>query len=177
MSTPQQLAMKRHGFYDAHSAIQSAASALALATLRAAAARAPMPASPAPFAVADYGSSEGRNSLGPMKAVVEVVRGRSAAPICVFHVDRVDNDFSALFALVVNSPDSYRAGVADVFSAAVGGSFFGPVLPPGRMSVGWSALAVHWLSRVPAELPDHIWTPGADAHARAAFAAQARDDW
>ena len=52
-----------------------------------------------PVVIADYGSSQGRNSLRPMRAAIAVLRGRfgSERPICVTHTDLPGNDFSTLF--------------------------------------------------------------------------------
>ena len=46
------------------------------------------------------------------------------------------------------------------------------------MTLGWSSWAIQWLSRVPAPIPDHVQVAySRDAHARAAYARQADEDW
>jgi hypothetical protein len=79
-----------------------------------------------PLIVADYGSSQGRNSLGPLGAAIGVLRERADAdrPISVVHTDLPGNDFSALFQTVAADPDSYLRGDANVFPYAIGRSFY-----------------------------------------------------
>ena len=45
------------------------------------------------------------------------------------------------------------------------------------VSLGWSAIAVHWLSAAPATIEGHIWSPRADRPTLAAFARQSAQDW
>jgi hypothetical protein len=49
-----------------------------------------------PIIIADYGSSQGRNSMTPMRIAVRSLRRRvgSYRPIFVFHVDLPSNDFT-----------------------------------------------------------------------------------
>jgi hypothetical protein len=58
-----------------------------------------LPPSPEPVFIADYGSSEGRNSIPPIAAAIGELRGRIGREraIFVFHTDLPDNDFTALF--------------------------------------------------------------------------------
>jgi hypothetical protein len=129
--------------------------------------------------VADYGSSQGRNSLVPMGAAVETLRGRLGAdsPISIFHTDLPGNDFAALFTTLETDPHSYLRGAMNVFGYAAGGSFYERLFPAEHVAVGWSSIAVHWLSSVPAPLREHIFSPLGDAQERAAYAARAAEDW
>jgi hypothetical protein len=87
---------------------------------------------PHPIVIADHGSSEGRNSLAPMRLVVEALRRRIGQdrPILIFHVDQSANDFNPLFRVLDTDPDTY-VHAPNVFSCAVGGSFYRQVLPSG----------------------------------------------
>src|SRR5262249_16668195 len=134
----------------------------------------------APLIVADYGSSQGRNSLGPLGAAIGVLRERSGAdrPICVVHTDLPGNDFSALFQIIANDPESYLQGDASIFPFAIGRSFYGSLFPPGSVTLGWSSWAVHWMRRAPAEVPDHIHhSRSAVVSVRLAYARQGAQDW
>ncbi|MEZ5784982.1 MAG: hypothetical protein R3D62_00510 [Xanthobacteraceae bacterium] len=133
----------------------------------------------AALVVADYGAAQGRNSLEPMRAVIKVIRARTAepVPIAVVHTDIPGNDFSALFTLVETSDASYLSGTVNVFPYAAGQSFYRQLFPPGQVSLGWSAIAVHWLSKAPTTIPGHIWSPRATGAALQAFQQQARADW
>jgi hypothetical protein len=167
------------GYYNTHAAEQESANAVALPLLAEAAAAAALPPPGQPAVIADYGASQGQNSLVPMRTVIAALRPRLAAdaPINVVHTDLPSNDFSALFTLLAASPDSYLRGATEVHPGAIGRSFYLPLFPPGQVTLGYSAIAVHWLSAVPCPIPHHIWPPRAEGAVRAAFAAQARADW
>src|SRR5579883_3680506 len=120
--------MEGQGAYNRHARSQAIGGLLAVPLFEQAA-RMVKPG-PGPLLIADYGSSQGRNSLRPMRAAIAVMRERFAPemPICVCHTDLPGNDFAALFQTLHNDPDSYAQ--PNVFPFAVGRSFFGPVLPP-----------------------------------------------
>jgi SAM dependent carboxyl methyltransferase len=160
MSGSHPTAMRGKGFYNENSQVQQIASAFALPLLVEAADTAPLPAGSGSFVVADYGSSQGRNSLLPMRTAVERIRRRDPnLPIQVFHNDLPDNDFTALFRTVATSEQSYLAGATGTFSYAVGRSFFERLFPDDYVRVGWSAIAAHWLSRSVPSASNHIWCP------------------
>ncbi|HLH23080.1 MAG TPA: SAM-dependent methyltransferase [Chloroflexota bacterium] len=178
MSTHESAMMGR-GYYNAHSQEQDNANAIALPMLEQAAAAATLPAPGEPAVVADYGASQGHNSLAPMRTVIATLRRRLApdAAISIVHTDLPSNDFSALFTLLAESPDSYLRGAAEVYPSAIGRSFYQPLFASGQVALGYSAIAVHWLSAAPCPIPNHIWPPRAEDAVRAAFAARARTDW
>jgi len=118
-----------------------------------------LPADGAPFRAADLGAAAGTNSLDPMRAVVEGVRARTATetPVVVVHTDILANDFDALLHNVMATPGSY-ASMPGVFALAEARSFYDRLFPAGELHLAWTAIAVHWLSRLPATLPDHIFS-------------------
>ncbi|MBX6743723.1 MAG: SAM-dependent methyltransferase [Acetobacteraceae bacterium] len=171
--------MEGGGFYNEHSLPQHDAGSFGLAMLAQAAQAAPMPEPGGDFVIVDYGAAQGRNSLEPMRLAVQAVRARSpeSMPIVVVHTDLPDNDFSILFKLVETSAASYLRSAPNVFSYAAGGSFYRQLFPSERISLGWSAIAVHWLSTAPTVIPGHIWASRATGHVLEAFAQQAKRDW
>jgi len=171
--------MRRGGFYNRHSLPQHEAASYAEPVLRQAAEAVSAPASGQTIVIADYGAAQGRNSLDPMRQAIGIIRRRipDAVPISVVHTDIPADDFSALFALVENSPDSYLRDTANVFPFAAGRTFYRQIFPAASVSLGWSAIAVHWLSAAPATIEGHIWSPRADGPALAAFARQSARDW
>jgi salicylate 1-O-methyltransferase len=182
MSTESQLrpsAMKAAGAYNEASQVQSAGGAVAFELLARAAEQVPLPAAGALTVIADLGSSQGRNSLAPMRIAIDTLRGRRKwdQPIAVVHADQPSNDFAALFELLERSPDSYRKAADNVHGYAIGRSFYERLFPAQSVTLAWSSYALHWLSRAPASLGDHIcaWTASADL--RAAFQNQAEADW
>jgi SAM dependent carboxyl methyltransferase len=98
-------------------------------------------------------------------------------PIPVFHIDEALNDFSALFQTLEADPASYLGGDRHVFPAAIGRSFYEQVLPRGQVTLGWSAQAVQWLSRLPGTVPGHFHSLLAEGATRQLFAAQSAADW
>ena len=172
--------MEGKGAYNRSSSVQAAGSLPAVALLERTAHAVALPPSPEGVIIADYGSSEGRNSLVPMTAAIGVLRKRvgNERAIFVFHADLPGNDFTALFETLANDPDSYLRKDAAVFSAAIGRSYFEQILPASSVTLGWSAWAVQWLSRVPCAIPDQVQVAYShDATARSAFAQQAAEDW
>jgi S-adenosylmethionine-dependent carboxyl methyltransferase len=171
--------MKGHGFYNEHSRPQHKADSLGLPLLERAVEEMAVPRGAEPAAVADFGAAQGRNSLGPMRLAVEKIRRQTTvfSPIVVIHTDLPQNDFGSLFALVEASPESYLRSVENVFALAAGKSFYERIFPEGYISLGWTAISVHWLSKVPCSIPDHVYAQRAGQRVRKAYAEQASEDW
>src|SRR5215213_5469011 len=171
--------MKGHGFYNEHSRPQQKADSLGLPLLERAVGEMSMPQGTEPAAVADFGAAQGRNSLEPMRLAVEKMRRRTtiSTPILVVHTDLPQNDFGSLFALVEDSPESYLRSVENVFALVAGKSFYERIFPDGFLSLGWTAISVHWLSKVPCDIPDHVYAQRAGQRVRKAYAEQAGEDW
>ena len=153
---PTTTGMKGAGYYDQHSAAQ-------LATIHAledwvndAVATIPLPASAQPIIVLDLGSSEGYNAVRGMATIVEGLRRRTRQPIQTIYSDLASNDFNQLFA---NLEEARRTGVfpTGVYPGAVGGSFYGPLLPPGTVHLATSFNSIQWLDQLPAvPVPDFV---------------------
>ncbi len=171
--------MKGHGFYNEHSRPQEKADSLGLPLLERAVGEMTVPQGVEPATVADFGAAQGRNSLEPMRLAVEKMRRRTAVstPIMVVHTDLPQNDFGSLFALVEGSPESYLRSAENVFALAAGKSFYERIFPDGFLSLGWTAISVHWLSKVPCSIPDHVYPQRAGQRVRKAYAEQASEDW
>lgn len=172
------------GFYNANSAPQWQAIEAVLDLVDQAAGTLPV-AGDGPVCLADFGCSEGRNSIAVMQQALATLLPRTDRPVQTIHSDLPTNDFSKLF---LNLDDDGR-GVFDkdrVYSAAVGGSMFDQLLPPRSVHLATTFNAIGFLSRRPvAELPGYILPNGpstargnghvSDAD-RSAFADQAQQD-
>ena len=145
--------MEGDGGYNRSSQVQAAGLSPAVSMLESAARTVPLPAGSQPIVIADYGSSQGLNSLLPLGAAVAILRGRIGATraISVVHTDLPENDFSVLFQTLNTDPNSYLQHDRAVFASAVGRSFYEQVLPSESVTLGWSSWAVQWLSRVPVD--------------------------
>ena len=135
--------MEGKGAYNRGSSVQAVGSLPAVALLERAARAVALPSPAELVVIADYGSSEGHNSLVPMGAAISALRKRvgSERAIFVFHTDLPGNDFTALFETLENYPDSYLRNDPAVFAAAIGRSYFEQILPastrdPGLERVG-----------------------------------------
>lgn len=176
---PGTAAMQGGGFYNRNSRLQHANIGTALPLLEEAAKLVEIEVGRA-ITIVDYGASQGRNSMRPIRAAIDILRSRSdaATPIEVIHTDLPSNDFTSLFQILAHDPDSYLAGQASVFASAIGRSYLEPLVPPGRVDLGWSSNALHWLGGNPVDVPDHGWAVfSASAEARAAVDRQLEEDW
>jgi hypothetical protein len=173
MAGPVSGRMEGHGYYTQHSQAQQAFGWLALDWFEHAATGVLPPDHGLPFVIADFGAAGGGSSLEPMRRALDA---RSApGPALVVHTDIPSNDFSTLFELVESSPETYlRPGV---FAYAAGRSFYERLFPDDVLSLGWSSIAVHWLSRVDVALPDHIYSTFARGDVRKALQRQSARDW
>jgi hypothetical protein len=179
ISRPATSGMEGDGAYNRHAALQAAGNTLALLHAREAARRVNIDPGDEPLIIADYGSSQGKNSLAPMRAAIETLRSRVGADrsVVICHVDLPINDFNTLFRTLDLDPDSYTRDAANVYACGIGRSFFQNVLPPGSVHLGWSAYAVQWLSCVPAVPTDHLWSASLSGPARTIYEQQGAQDW
>jgi hypothetical protein len=167
------------GAYNKHAKLQAGGSAMALPALEKAVGNMALEPGDQPIVIADYGSSQGKNSLAPIGVAIKILRARlgPCRPISVFHVDLPSNDFNALFDVLETDPDRYVLDEANVFPSAIGRSFYGSVLPPNHVHLGWSSYAAVWLSRLPTLIPDHFFIPRSTGAVRAKFDSQGAQDW
>jgi hypothetical protein len=169
--------MRGHGYYNTHSELQARSGEVSDPVLDAALRAVAIPPH-GPLTIADFGCSQGRNSMRPMDRALTAILAHTGPDrdVMVVHVDQPHNDFASLFALL-EGETSYRRDRPRVFSAAIGRSFYEPLLPAGSLTFGWSSIALHWLSHLPVPVADHIWITRGTAAEQAAIAAVAAADW
>jgi SAM-dependent methyltransferase len=183
---PATTGMKGAGYYDQHSGAQLSAIEALQDWVADAVANLPMPAPAQPVTVLDLGSSEGRNAVRHMAAIVAGLRRRTDQPLQTIYSDLASNDFNQLFA---NLEEARRAGLfaPGVYPGAVGGSFYGPLLPPGTVHLATCFNSILWLDRLPAvpltdfvayrrPLPTQSGLAVSPPEATAAFTRQAEQD-
>jgi hypothetical protein len=169
--------MAGRGFYDAHSLAQRSAGALGIPLLERAVEGLPGPDElTTPLVMADLGAAGGRNELAPINLAIERLRARGVGPISVVHTDIPSNDFTTLFANLRDNAETYLRA-PDVYAFAAGRSFFEQIFPPDSVTLGWCAIAVHWLSSVPMPIDGHVYCSFATGPSRDAFATQSAADW
>ncbi len=171
--------MEGKGAYNAHAKLQAGGIALALPLLEKAVRNIELGAGDQPVMIADYGSSQGKNSLAPMRVAIESLRPRLLPnrPIFVFHIDQPSNDFNTLFEVLDADSDRYAQDHPNVYPCAIGRSFYQQVLPPHSVHLGWCSYAAVWLSQIPARIPGHFLPLRSTGPERATFQRQAAQDW
>jgi hypothetical protein len=157
--------------------MQHVAAAPGFPLLERAARQVPIPEG-TPLLIGDFGCAGGRNELEPLRIAIAAVRERApAVPVAVVHTDLPSNDFASLFQAVEQSADSYLAGQSAVYAYAAGRSLYGPVFPDASLTLGWTAITVHWLSAMPCVVPDQVYANLTRGEARKALKGQSRRDW
>ena len=138
--------MEGNGAYNKHAKLQAGGAALALPLLENAVRKMTLDLGDFPIVIADYGSSQGKNSLAPMRVAISALRTRLGPnrPILVSHVDLPSNDFNTLFQVLDSDPDTYVLDEPNVVPCAIGRSFYGKVFPPHHVHLGWSSYAAVW---------------------------------
>ncbi|QDG76789.1 hypothetical protein [Labrenzia sp. PHM005] len=147
------------GFYNENSTPQWDAIAAVLPLLEEAATNLPLEGS-GPVTLADFGCSEGRNSIAALATAIAALRPLTHLPIQTIHSDLPTNDFSSLLRSL--RPDGQSVfGSPDVYSSIVGGSMFDQLLPAQSLHLATSFNAIGFLSRKPvAQLPGYILPNG-----------------
>lgn len=176
---PSQSVMEGKGAYNKYAKLPAGGAALALPYLENAARNIALDSGDQPIVIADYGSSQGKNSLAPMQIAISILRLRIGPnrPIMVFHIDQPSNDFNSLFEVLASDPHRYGQEQPNVFPCAIGRSFYEKVLPPNSVHLAWSSYAAVWLSRIPMAIPGHFISFASTGTVRAAFERQAAQDW
>ena len=171
--------MEGKGAYNRNARLPAGGGALALPLLEKAVRNVALGSEEQPVVIADYGSSQGKNSLLPMQVAIKGLRGRLGPdrPISVVHVDQPSNDFNTLFAVLDADPERYVLSEPNVFPSAIGRSFYENVLPPSSVHLGWSSYAAVWLSHIPTLIPGHFHSVCSTGTVRAEFERQGAQDW
>ena len=171
--------MEGGGSYNRHARVPAGGANLALPFLEKAVQEITLDEGNQPVVIADYGSSQGKNSLAPMRAAIQALRRRVGPdrPISVVHIDQAANDFNTLFDVLDRDPERYSVDDPNVFPSAIGRSFYQNVLPREHVHLGWSSYAAVWLNHIPTLIPGHFISVASSGEVRKAFERQAAIDW
>ncbi len=134
------------------------------------------------LSIADFGAADGGTSMELMQRLVDIIRQRAPQrQISLGYTDLPHNDFSALFRLtqgLLGEPtDKPLASNPDLFIYGCGTTFYKQLFADNTLDLGFSATAMHWLSRKPGPIADHVQAVGATAEERKAFITQGATDW
>ena len=91
-----------------------------------------------PPTIADFGSSQGHNSMRQIGLMLDRLTERMGRErdVRVVHTDLPHCDYTSLFVTLETSPDSYRRGRPYAFASAIGHSFYDRLLPAGSLTLG-----------------------------------------
>ena len=133
-------------------------------------------------AFADYGCSEGKNSVVALAAAASAALDAGATSVTVAHVDLPANNWDAVRAAVAATPGYGDAAPRiTVTTHPVDRGFYVACFPDASIDVVYASAAFHWASGagLPASLPDGDIVPGraSDPATAAACKAAAADDW
>jgi hypothetical protein len=175
------IAMRGAGYYSANTvgakAVIDAAADLVLETLESMALQ-----GSTPFAIADFGAADGGTSIDMMRKAI--ARIRQAAPnrqITITYTDLPHNDFSVLFQLLQGLLPTHKenplAHQPNVFTFGSGTTFYRQIFPDATVSLGFSATAMHWLSKLPLQIADHPHAVGSNPQEKDVLRKSALADW
>lgn len=164
--------MEGGGSYNRHARIPAGGGILALPFLEQAVRNVALDSGGQPVVIADYGCSQGKNSLTPMRTAIKALRQRLGPDRAIFvvHVDQAANDFNTLFEVLHRDPERYGVEDPAIFSSAIGRSFYEAVFPSEHVHLGWSSYAA-------VLIPGHFVVLASTGDVRAAFQRQAANDW
>ena len=154
---PSTTGMKGGGYYDANSKEQRSASNEFLPWLEEAIAALPKPdIHQHSWNFLDIGSSEGANAIYTMNRLIEFVRRQSDLPVWALFDDLPTNDFNQMFLNLF--PESKPAlSATNVYTAAIGGSAFGRLVPPRSLHLATTFNAIGFFETRPAaQLPGFV---------------------
>jgi len=97
--------------------------------------------------LADYGSSDGNNSLGWINEVIKIrdehIHNNTKHQLHIILVDLETNDWNYMWK------QSGKWPADGIFFSSIGRSFYHQLLPDSSVHVGISATSFHWLSNIP----------------------------
>ena len=173
-----QPAMQGNGFYNKNSELQKAGIDQFIPTWRDLVETIKFSTNDA--VIADYASSQGKNSLSPINIAIRsiLLRNPKINSISVIHTDLPSNDFSSLFETIEKNNNSYLSDQSRIFPSAVGRSYFDPILPPNSVDIGWNSWSLQWMSASPTNIDDHIFIDCTEiTNLKNSFSNQLAIDW
>lgn len=132
------------------------------------------------FTLSDMGCADAGTSLNMIASAIEGVNQRiPKLPVSIVYTDQPRNDFNALITNVygLGPFETYLDDRENIFPMVSGTSFYRQIVPPASLNIGFSATAMHWLSRKVCNISNHVQAVGAEGEELQAFRQQAHKDW
>ena len=132
------------------------------------------------FTFSDMGTADGGTSLKLVEKLIHSIREKSPKlDINIIYSDQPKNDFNSLVQTVLGLGHfpSYLESVKNVYPYFSANSFYKQILPDNSLDFGFSATAMHWLSKKPCDVSDHVHMVGAEGDEYRVFSEQGKKDW
>ena len=171
--------MEGGGSYNRHARIPAGGGDLALPFLEQAAESITLDDGNQPVVIADYGSSQGKNSLAPMRAAHQSVAGTrwsGSSHSCRAHRSG-GKRFQHALRRAPQRPRTLFRERSERISLGDWKIVLREGVSEGHVHLGWSSYAAVWLNRIPRLIPGHFVALASTGEVREAFERQAADDW
>ena len=132
------------------------------------------------FTFTDMGTADGGTSLKLVEKLIYLIRkNKPQIDINIVYVDQPKNDFNSLVQTVLGLGHfpSYLENVENVYPFFSANSFYKQIFPDNSLDFGFSATAMHWLSKKPCDISDHVHMVGAEGEEYLMFSEQGKKDW
>jgi len=132
------------------------------------------------FSFADMGCADGGTSLQMINQLIKTLRNNNPnIEVRVHYTDQPNNDYNGLIQTVLGLGHfpSYIETHKNVYQLFSANSFYKQILPDKTLDLGFSATAMHWLSKKPCDLSNHVHMVGAEGEQYLSFAEQGKKDW
>ena len=134
----------------------------------------------ADFTFTDMGTADGGTSLKMVEKLIYSIRKKKPQiDINIVYVDQPKNDFNSLVQTVLGLGHfpSYLETVENVYPFFSANSFYKQILPDNSLDFGFSATAMHWLSKKTCDISHHVHMVGAEGEEYLMFSEQGKKDW
>ena len=132
------------------------------------------------FTFTDMGTADGGTSLKLVEKLMHSIRKKKPQiDINIVYVDQPKNDFNSLVKTVLGLGHfpSYLETLENVYPFFSANSFYKQILPDNSLDFGFSATAMHWLSKKPCDISHHVHMVGAEGDEYIAFSEQGKKAW
>ena len=139
-----------------------------------------IPEDQADFTFTDMGTADGGTSLKLVEKLIHSIRKKKPQiDINIVYVDQPKNDFNSLVQTVLGLGHfpSYLETVENVYPFFSANSFYKQILPDNSLDFGFSATAMHWLSKKTCDISHHVHMVGAEGEEYLMFSEQGKKDW
>jgi len=132
------------------------------------------------FSLSDSGCADAGTSLDMIRKSIK--KAQSINPdiqTIIIYSDQPANDFNALMSIVHGKTqfETWLGQFSNAYPLASGSSFYLQCVPDQTLHLVFSATAMHWLSRKPCNISNHVHMIGAEGTELKSFKDQAKKDW